>query len=298
VPSLKTSGQVTVPSLRTSGQVEYPPLHEYIDSQDDPYLPLRFASPINLPHHARRHHEPQYRGDSPRSIDTSVLVEASDGSHGSLPNLNSSVESLAYSSARSSMAERQLSDRLRTLGIRSDDLLVADTRPPGRPVFQCPFRTLGCQLDYSNVQDWFMHSVHHFYTDGSRLAMSGPAVVMPPTNNGCCFCSQTFFSTSGMRSWRMRMDHVAGHHRIGHSLAHARPDFQLFNYLWETHLIDEVVYREIRGNTPDRSRMIHGNPSPPPSDRSSSPPSTPLVPTARPVAIMNERRHDRRRGHR
>ena len=88
------------------------------------------------------------------------------------------------------------------------------------------------------------------------------------------------------------MDHVARHHEIGHSLSHARPDFRLFDYLWENHLIDEEDYREIKGNIPDRSRMT--GPTPPMSDASNSPPPTPVNPEGSAVTILNERRRGRR----
>ena len=269
----------------TTGKSPNRPLLDFIDSTDDPFVPNRFASPSPFANHGHEHRNPNYRGVSPQSIGTSILVADSDDTDGSLPGRDSSVDTLAISSVHSSVGEREMSRRLRTLDI--DGYI----RP--QPVLQCPFRLHGCQLDYSNFDDWFWHSVTHFYTNGSRLA-SGPAIVMPPTRNRCCFCSKEFFNINGIRSWLTRMDHVAYHHEIGHSLSHARADFQLLAYLWENHLIDEIEYRELKGNTPDRSRLIHGNPSPPTSDTADSPPSTPTAEESRPVAVVNERRRDRR----
>ena len=281
-----------VTARRAPGQLRHTRLHDYIDAIDDPFLPQRFASHVHLPHHAHRHHDPNYRGESPRTIGTSLMVEEGDGSHALLPCLSRSIESLASGSTHSSMGARQLAQHFRTLDVGPDNLLVADRRPHAQPVLQCPFAILGCISDFSVFEDWFWHSVEHFDTGLSNPAFDGRAVVMPPTKNRCCFCSKTFFDPNGIRSWCARMYHIAFyHHWIGHSLSHARPDFQLFDYLWETHLIDEIMYREIKGNTPDQSRLTHGNPSPPTSDRSDSPPATP--PGA--VAVLNESRHSRRR---
>ena len=91
------------------------------------------------------------------------------------------------------------------------------------------------------------------------------------------------------------MGHVAAHHRIGHSLSHARPDFPFYDYLWENHLIDEIDYREIKGDTENALRRTSGNPSPPVSDTSESPPSSPVAPPERPVTVIHDRREDRRR---
>ncbi|KAL6717501.1 hypothetical protein ACLMJK_005416 [Lecanora helva] len=270
------------------------PLRDYLNDQNGPYLPQRLTtSSSRLPAHALQHDNRSYCGVSPQSNRTSRLVDTgSDDAHGSLPELESSLESLALSSAHTSMAERQGLEHNRTLDLGPENVLLA---VPSLPTpLQCPFRILGCPLDYSNFQHWLWHSIGHFKTGPSRLA-SESATVMPPQENRCCFCPKKFFSISGMRSWVERMHHVAEHHRIGHTLSHARTDFQLLDHLWANYLIDEETYREIKGNTPDRSQMTNGNPSPPTSDTSGSPPGTPTTAEARPVCVMNERRRDRRR---
>ena len=91
------------------------------------------------------------------------------------------------------------------------------------------------------------------------------------------------------------MDHVAYHHENGHTLSYARPDFQLFNSLWETHLIDGVMYRELKRNTPDKRRLIRRNPSPSASEIGGSPPSAPKAEGSEKLAVVNERARDRRR---
>jgi len=81
------------------------------------------------------------------------------------------------------------------------------------------------------------------------------------------------------------MEHVAFHHRCGESLSHARPDFALYEYLWCHRLISLEVYNDIKANSDERTRMIHGEPSPPASEDGDG---------GRPYIVMNERRCERR----
>ena len=282
-----------MPRLKGPRASENPQLNRFLDGRDDPFCPQELTAHSLLPAHARHHRDPQYRGESSRSINTSRLVQNSNDSHGSLPGQTSSVESLTSNSEHTSIAVRDLDRSLRTLSIGDNNLAQINGPGTQRPALQCPFRLLDCILDYSRFDDWFRHSLTHFQTNHSHRERPTPEVT-PPTNNRCCFCAATFYSPDGMRSWYERMRHVEQHHQIGHTLAHARPDFQLFDYLWENHLIDEIDYREIKGNTRDQSRVTHGNPSPPTSDSAGSPPSTP-VPESRPVAVLNEPRDNRGR---
>ena len=59
------------------------------------------------------------------------------------------------------------------------------------------------------------------------------------------------------------MKHIEMHHRLGHSLSHARPDFQLYEHLWGNDLIDEIDYNELSGRS--------GDPPKPSSDGAASP---------------------------
>lgn len=224
--------------------------------------------------------------------------------HGSLPGLGNSFTSLPSNSTNLSHGEREITRRTRILVFGADGVLLANDRllsfeDPNknhRPVLECPFKTIGCILDFAKLEDWFWHSLEHFHI--SRPYTHGHAIVMPPTDNRCCFCPREFFSFSGMESWIQRMGHIAYHHRAGHSLSHARPDFPLYDYLWENHLIDEIDYREIKGNTRDASQMTRGNPSPPTSDTSGSPPTTPPAEASRPVTVLHDPKREGRRSRR
>lgn len=112
--------------------------------------------------------------------------------------------------------------------------------PPPRlwesPILECPFNLLSCFRTFSSRADWISHSLAHFGN------------VEPPRANVCCFCSATFTPSTGIRSWTDRMIHVSFHHKLGHTLASARPDFELFTHLWKHRLITGAEYRILREN--------------------------------------------------
>jgi len=117
------------------------------------------------------------------------------------------------------------------------------TREEKSPTLECPFTFLRCSLvfDVSRTEDWFRHSLTHFQKAGRR-----PTSASPPKSNCCCFCAEKFEATSGILSWEIRMNHVLCHHLNGWSLAQARPDFELTEYLWQEGIIDLVTYRELK----------------------------------------------------
>jgi hypothetical protein len=43
------------------------------------------------------------------------------------------------------------------------------------------------------------------------------------------------------------MRHVAGHHLVGTGLRASRPDFHLFQHLWQKRLIDDQDLKELKG---------------------------------------------------
>lgn len=103
------------------------------------------------------------------------------------------------------------------------------------------------------VGRWVKHSMTHFRHVG------------PPDSNKCCFCDEPFKSMPGLSSWAQRMEHVAYHHLLGCRLAHGRPDFELYNYLWNNRLISDADYRDLKGNNDERSQAAQAYPSPPES---------------------------------
>lgn len=130
-------------------------------------------------------------------------------------------------------------------------LVVHPVRAEGN--LECPFNLLFCLQTFSNVEEWVQHSMTHFRG------------VAPPDSNQCCFCDAKFVSSNAISSWAKRMVHVAYHHQCGCRLAAARPDFELYTYLWNKRLITDGEHRDIKGNHEDRARAARAYPSPPES---------------------------------
>jgi hypothetical protein len=151
-------------------------------------------------------------------------------------------------------SEAQILRRLRVLTEESSDLLQADgrliwsriTNGQTLPVLECPFNYIGCRLLYSDLASWHWHSLAHFQVDGPFAR-----TVPPPTSNTCCICEERFTATKGIDSWQQLLAHNAFHHLHGHSTADAEPDPELYKYLEENSLIDEVVYDGLRGKSQD-----------------------------------------------
>ncbi|KAL8826513.1 MAG: hypothetical protein Q9170_007374 [Blastenia crenularia] len=105
-------------------------------------------------------------------------------------------------------------------------------------LLECPFNHLRCYKKYacSSTHEWYVHSLQHFGT------------TKPPCSNRCCFCDATFESPDGFQSWHQRMEHISLHQRSGQTLLRARPDFQLYTFLWRRKLINDLQYNSIKGS--------------------------------------------------
>ncbi|KAL9612239.1 MAG: hypothetical protein Q9167_003152 [Letrouitia subvulpina] len=269
---------LNVDRRRREGQ--RPAIQSYVNDISDSRLPQLLASRSTLPaidpSVVRASHS-----QLPGSYGTSMLLSDSDHTQDSatqdLAALTRASSLTDWESVSSAMAIRQLGEG-RLLDQDHDGVLVV---PPLRTprILECPFNLMYCPLTFSDSTEWIIHSLEHF----------GP--VGPPEKNRCCFCDQQFHSDDGVRSWQDRMLHTAGHHRIGHRLAHARPDFELYTYLWQKRVINNAAYRDIKGNSEGRARHVQNYPTPPVSPQEQT--STPFTQTnsnsrrAAPAIIRN-----------
>lgn len=264
---------------RPTARPHRPSIQTYLNNTEDSRLPQQLAQQSTLPSIVRC----RTRGSNDptsRSNGTSLLLSGSDHTRDSatqdLAALTRASSLKSSASIPTSMAARYL-DTVPLLEQDQNGALVAG--PNRRPrILECPFNLLYCLEDFadSNYREWILHSLTHF------------GQVNPPRLNRCCFCEAVFESHDGVRSWHERMDHVFLHHRLGHSLSCARPDFQLYTYLWNNRVISDADYRDIKGNSEDRSRHVVAYPTPP------------VSPNERSVAVVHtafsSSRHDRRRG--
>lgn len=257
-----------------------PAIEDYVKDSSDSRLPQILASQSTLPavdpSVSRASH-----GQVPGSYGTSMLLSNWDHTQDSatqdLAALTRASSLTDLASVSSAMAIRQLGEG-RLLDQDHEGVLVV---PPLRMprILECPFNLMYCPLTFSDHTEWIVHSLQHF----------GPAG--PPEKNRCCFCDQEFYSDNGLHSWQDRMLHIAmQHHRLGHRLAHARPDFELYTYLWQKRVISDAAYRDIKGNSKGRARHVQNYPTPPVSPQEQI--STPFTQTS----SNSRREQDRRRG--
>ena len=235
-------------------------LQSWVDDQSDPHLPRVLATRSSLPHN-RQVEVHGRQTPQPRSQATSMLMSASsEGTrHNSLPALTIAT-SRTTSSVASSIGVRQLENQQRMLDLADGDVLVVPPLQEQR-ILECPFNVVYyCLMTFANEEDWIKHSLTHF--------CKKETVVEPPTSNACCFCDKVFNSPRPCQSWAERMRHVCLHHCLGHRLAHARPDFALYKYLFNNHLISDGDYRELKGNSHGRAKRAVPNFTPPTSPNS------------------------------
>jgi hypothetical protein len=123
---------------------------------------------------------------------------------------------------------------------------LLEHRPPApsRPVFECAFWFLSCSYISHDPEEWMMHCLSHFRGEE------------PPRRVTCPLCSDFVVAGAedGWSAWNARMRHVAGHHLRGTSLRASRPDFHLFQHLWQKRLIDDQDLKELKGGNHNLTR--------------------------------------------
>ncbi|KAF2116960.1 hypothetical protein BDV96DRAFT_491250, partial [Lophiotrema nucula] len=119
-------------------------------------------------------------------------------------------------------------------------------RPPNRihaPAFECSFWFLSCSYISYDQEEWRIHCLSHFRGEE------------PPKSVTCPLCEEfRYTGDSGWTAWDFRMDHVAYHHLLGTTLRASRPDFHLFQHLWQKRLIDDQDLKELKGGNHNLTR--------------------------------------------
>ncbi|OCL09509.1 hypothetical protein AOQ84DRAFT_256139, partial [Glonium stellatum] len=113
-----------------------------------------------------------------------------------------------------------------------------------QPVFECAFWFLSCSYVSYDQDEWRTHCLSHFRGEE------------PPKSVQCPLC-EDFRATydDGREAWDARMNHIASyHHMQGHTLRTSRPDFHLFQHLWQKRLIDDADLKELKGGNHNLTR--------------------------------------------
>lgn len=111
------------------------------------------------------------------------------------------------------------------------------------PVFECAFWFLGCSYISPDEDEWKIHCLAHFRGEE------------PPRSVQCPLCDWRGTCDDGRTAWDARMMHIAySHTMIGHTLKTSRPDFHLFQHLWQKRLIDDQDLKELKGGNHNLTR--------------------------------------------
>jgi hypothetical protein len=113
-----------------------------------------------------------------------------------------------------------------------------------QPAYECSFWFLSCSYISYDQEEWATHCLSHFRGEE------------PPKSVQCPLCDQFQYTCdNGWISWKERMEHVGFHHSIlGETLRTSRPDFHLFQHLWQKRLIDDQDLKELKGGNHNLTR--------------------------------------------
>lgn len=225
-------------------------MEAYLQDRDEPGFYQLLAAQSSLPSsnlHRARHNRSDCQTSLMLSGNDHTLVSGTPSQE--LAGLTRGTSEATPESIPASFGERKLNQTMRLLESGMGGTLNVPRMPAQQ--LECPFNlAFFCFLTFSNLEDWVQHSLTHF---GSCAPLS---------SNTCCFCDAVFHHSSGQQSWKERMIHIYLHHQLGYRLAHARPDFELFTYLWNNRRISDAEYRELKGNSESRSRAVAAHPVP------------------------------------
>ncbi|KAI8934941.1 hypothetical protein NX059_008608 [Plenodomus lindquistii] len=114
---------------------------------------------------------------------------------------------------------------------------------PRLPIYECAFWFLNCPAIFSDKDDWETHCLAHFRGEE------------PPRSVQCPLCDWSASCDDGSTAWNHRMQHLAyAHTMLGQTLRTSRPDFHLFQHLWQKRLIDDHDLKELKGGNHNLTR--------------------------------------------
>ncbi|KAF2205189.1 hypothetical protein GQ43DRAFT_437214 [Delitschia confertaspora ATCC 74209] len=211
--------------------------------------------PHHHPHPHPHHHPPQSLSLSHKSFPYTPSFSLSSLSMARTtlhqPSLTSAyAPSLCFTTTTNgtpteSSISTGLASRLSGVPLLEEVDGVLEIRPNQlrEPAFECSFWFLSCSYISRDREEWLVHCLSHFRGEE------------PPKSVSCPLCSDfSYTSSSGWESWSSRMEHLAQHHLQGQTLRTSRPDFHLFQHLWQKRLIDDQDLKELKGGNHNLTR--------------------------------------------
>lgn len=179
---------------------------------------------------------------------TPALIYQSNASNGT-PSLYSST---LYTDA--STAEESVSTDLVDQGLLAsyrpleevDGVLVLSVSEVLTPEFRCVLWFLNCPYLSRDREEWETHCLRHFHGED------------PPRSVICPLCDWKRSCNTGMEAWNLKIAHIADEHFIyGQNLNASRPDFHLYNHLWQKRIIDDQDLKELKSGNHNLRREIN-----------------------------------------
>ena len=248
----------TVPGSLSRGDQSSFILQSFLNDPNDPAISRRVAENSTIPatrvvRAASLHYQPT----TTSILQNGTSLNGSQSYHGSLAGMTLGSSSRDTASVSTSIGVRETVPRV----LDADEHGVLEARAFTGPVtYDCPFDHLNCHRAFADFDAWYAHSLTHF------KGMS------PPKVNQCPFCSMPFNTRTGEQSWKVRMEHVANHHRNGYRLNRTgRFDPELYRYLWNQRIIDDIDYKHVTGGrVPSAAEEVYPSPPTSPSTNSSA----------------------------
>lgn len=176
----------------------------------------------------------------------------------SVPSLSGGSQSSVSdnSSTASQTLSKEMKPKVNVINILETDStgnLVASPPAPSAPsadqvVYRCLFYILPCDHQSDNIDTWKTHVLSHFR--GTRLPPTAicqwcPLEFKQPSNTSTS--TSTSINTNTHQTWNAMLTHVAhDHFEKGHTLASARPNFELMKYMYNSKIITEDQLKAIQ----------------------------------------------------
>lgn len=207
---------------------------------------VHFSSPSDGP---EPHSYPSYSSSSPSHYPRSIR-SSSSMAPACIHQSNTSTQAPSlYFHSEATPTETSISTGLAShfhgvpLLEEENGVLVRQQLNNPRPIFECAFWFLNCSYISEDEEEWTTHCLSHFRGEE------------PPKSIRCPLCDFQGTWDDGSTAWHARMEHIAVSHAMrGETLRTSRPDFHLFQHLWQKRLIDDQDLKELKGGNHNLTR--------------------------------------------
>lgn len=242
-PASPTASMSLAAALRLDNRVLTRPFDDWVQQPDVSARLVLFSEeylqglPQTDTEHLLRATGSTIKSGSLSSMAPGALLHQHNPTHNP-PSLRSCITDITDATPTETSISTGLVSQLSGVPLLEDNNGVLEI-PPAHfrtPVYECAFWFLNCNYVSQNKEEWETHCHAHFRGEE------------PPLTAQCPLCDWEVTCDQGRQAWKMRMEHLAYEHTMrGQTLRTSRPDFRLFEYLWQRRLIDSEDLKELKG---------------------------------------------------